>query len=407
MKVRTASFGARLGVLGVALFGLAWAALAAPVSAETVKVGLILTFSGRDAALADEIDKGINLYTKLHAKDLPQGVAVELVRRDDTGPNPDVAKRLARELILQDKVQILTGGQWTPNAMAVGALTKDAKIPFVVMTAGGSAVTQQSPYVIRTGWTLWQSSYPLGQWAAKNGIKKVYTVVSDFAPGHDAEAGFTRGFTEGGGQIVGSVRVPLNTSDYLPFLQKAKDANPDAVFHFNPGGPQATAFMKAFSDIGIAGSKIKIIGPGDITSDEELPNMGKAALGAITMLHYSPVGDRPANKAFVAAWEKEYGPHFAPTLFAVAGWDGMKAIYDAVIALKGQMDPDKTMEFLSHWKNPDSPRGPVEIDPQTRDLVQNEYIREVKEVNGKPANVEIETVGHFADPWKTLPRPVQ
>lgn len=382
-------------------------ALPAAASAETIKVGVILTYSGRDAALGEQIDRAINLYVKLHKADLPAGIDVELVRRDDTGPNPDVAKRLAQELILREKVQILTGGQWTPNATAVAALSKEAKIPFVVMTAGGSAVTLQSPYLVRTGWTLWQSSYPLGSWAAKQGFKRAYTVASDFAPGHDGEEAFSKSFTEAGGQIIGSVRIPLKTSDYLPYLQKVKEANPDAVYVFNPGGSQATAFMKAFDDIGLTGGKIKIIGPGDITSDDELGNMGKAALGVTTLLQYSPTADRPSNKAFVAAWKKEYGEAAIPTFFAVAGWDGMKAIFDAIKAQNGKaqngkMDADRTMETLRNWSNPDSPRGPIHIDPETRDIVQNMYIRRVDNVGGKFVNTEIETIEQISDPWKAL-----
>lgn len=383
--------------------GMGLAVLAAmPARAETVKVGVILTYSGRDAALGEQIDRAINLYVKLHGADLPAGTNVELVRRDDTGPNPDVAKRLAQELILREKVQMLTGGQWTPNATAVAALSKEAKIPFVVMTAGGSAVTEQSPYVIRTGWTLWQTSYPLGQWAARQGLKKAYTVVSDFAPGHDGETAFIKGFGENGGEVVGSVRIPLKTSDYLPYLQKVKEANPEAVYVFNPGGPQATAFMKAFDDIGLTKSKVKILGPGDITSDDELPNMGKAAQGVTTLLQYSPSADRLENKEFIAAWKKEYGESSVPTFFAVAGWDGMKAVFDAIIAQKGKIDPDKTIAFLSNWSNPKSPRGPIKIDPATRDIVQNQYVRRVEEVGGKLVNVELETIPQVADPWKAM-----
>ncbi len=379
------------------------AALAAfPAGAETVKVGVILTYSGRDAALGEQIDRAINLYIKLHGAELPAGTSVELVRRDDTGPNPDVAKRLAQELILREKVQMLTGGQWTPNATAVAALSKEAKVPFVVMTAGGSAVTEQSPYVIRTGWTLWQTSYPLGQWAARQGLKKAYTVVSDFAPGHDGETAFIKGFTENGGDVVGSVRIPLKTSDYLPYLQKVKEANPETIYLFNPGGPQATAFMKAFDDIGLTRSKVRILGPGDITSDDELPNMGKAALGVTTLLQYSPSADRPENKEFVAAWKKEYGEASVPTFFAVAGWDGMKAVFDAIIAQKGKVEADKTIAFLANWSNPKSPRGPIKIDPATRDIVQNQYIRRVEEVGGKLANVEVETIPQVSDPWKAM-----
>ena len=373
----------------------------APVNAETIKVGVILTYSGRDAALGEQIDRAVNLFVKLHANELPPDVKVELIKRDDTGVNPDLAKRLAQELVLRDQVQILTGGQWTPNAMAIAALTKEAKVPFVTMTAGGSAVTLQSPYVVRTGWTLWQTSYPLGDWAAKQGWKNAYTVVSDFGPGHDGEAAFTKGFTEGGGTIVGSVRIALKTTDYLPYFQKIKDVNPDVIYMFNPGGPQATAFMKAFDDVGIIKSKIKLIGPGDITSDDELPNMGRSALGVVTLGQYSPAATRLTNVDFVAAWKKEYGANSVPTYFAVAGWDGMRAIYDAIKAQKGKIDPDATMKFLREWSNPNSPRGPIRID-QAGDLVQNLYLRRVEEKDGRLANIEFATIEQIGDPWKVF-----
>ena len=370
-------------------------------AAQTVKVGVIMTYSGRDAALGEQIDRAINLFAKLHEGELPPGVKVELVKRDDTGVNPSLAKRLAQELVLRDKVQILTGGQWTPNAMAIAALTKEAKVPFVTMTAGGSAVTLQSPYVVRTGWTLWQTSYPLAQWAAKQGWKNAYTVVSDFAPGYDGEAAFIKGFTEGGGTIVGSVRIPLATTDYLPYFQKIKDINPEVVYCFNPGGPQATAFMKAFDDVGIINSKIKLIGPLDITSDDELPNMGRSALGVVTLGQYSPAATRQANLDFIAAWKKEYGAQSTPTFFAMAGWDGMHAIYDVIKAQKGHIDPDATMTLLHQWSDPNSPRGPIRIDG-AGDLVQNLYLRRVDEKNGQLANIEFATIEQIGDPWKTF-----
>lgn len=374
-----------------------------PAEAETIKIGVILTYSGRDAALGEQIDRAVNLFVKLHENELPPGVKVELIKRDDTGVNPALAKRLAQELVLRDQVQILTGGQWTPNAMAIAALTKEAKVPFVTMTAGGSAVTLQSPYVVRSGWTLWQTSYPLGEWAAKQGWKNAYIAVSDFAPGYDGEAAFTKSFTEGGGKIVGSVRIPLATTDYLPYFQKIKDMNPDVVYVFNPGGPQATAFMKAFDDIGITRSTIKLIGPLDITSDEELPNMGRSALGVVTLGQYSPAATRQTNVDFVAAWKKEYGAGSVPTYFAVAGWDGMQAIYDAIKAQKGKIDPDATMKFLRGWSDPNSPRGPIRID-QAGDLVQNLYLRRVEEKDGHLANVEFATIAQTGDPWKVFNR---
>jgi len=390
----------RSGVFIVATLLLAFV-YSAPASAQTVKIGVILTYSGRDAALGEQIDRAINLYAKLHDKDLPSGVKVELVKRDDTGVNPSLAKRLAQELVLRDQVQILTGGQWTPNAMAVAGLTKEAKVPFVTMTAGGSAVTVQAPYVVRTGWTLWQTSYPLAQWAAKQGWEKAYIAVSDFAPGYDGEAAFTKGFTDGGGTIVGSVRIPLATTDYLPYFQKIKDMNPDVVYVFNPGGPQSTAFMKAFDDVGIVKSNIKLIGPQDITSDDELPNMGNSALGVVTLGEYSPAATRPSNLDFIAAWKKEYGADSTPTFFAMAGWDGMHAIYDAIKAQNGKIDPDETMKFLHQWSDPNSPRGPIRIDA-AGDLVQNLYLRRVQEQNGHLANVEFETIEQIGDPWKTF-----
>jgi branched-chain amino acid transport system substrate-binding protein len=395
--------GAKLlrgGAVAGAALALALMATGA-ATAQTVKVGVILTYSGRDAALGEQIDRAIDLYVKLHEKDLPPGVKVELIKRDDTGVNPDLAKRLAQELVLRDQVQILTGGQWTPNAMAVAALTKQAKMPFITMTGGGSAITLNQPYVVRTGWTLWQTSYPLGLWAAKQGWKNAYTVVSDFLPGHDGEAAFIKGFTEGGGNIVGSVRIALKTTDYLPYFQKVKDANPDVIYVFNPGGPQATAFMKAFDDIGIVKSKIKLIGPSDITFDEELPNMGRSALGVLTIGQYSPAATRPANLDFVAAWKKAYGADSIPTFFAIAGWDGMQAVFDVIKAQKGKIDPEETMKLLHSWSNPNSPRGPVRIN-ETGDIVQTLYMRRVEEKNGKIENIEYEKAGEYGDPWKTF-----
>ncbi len=383
------------------LLGIAAAITFAGVArADVVKVGMILTYSGPDASLGELIDRGASLYVKLHGADLPAGTTVEIIKRDDTGVNPDVAKRLAQELIVRDKVNILTGGQWTPNTMAIGALSKQAKMPYVVMGAGGSNVTVDAPYVIRTSHTLWQSSYPLGLWAAKKGYKSAYILVSDFAPGHDAEAAFTKSFTENGGKVVSSVRVPMKTTDYLPYMLKVKEANPDLLFMFNPGGPKATAFMKAIADIGITGSKIQVIGTGDITSDEELPNMGRAPLGVITVHHYSAAATRKANLAFVAAWKKEYGANSTPSFFSSGGWDGMKAIYDAIRAQKGKVTPEGTMAYLRKWSNPDSPRGPIRIETETGEIIQHQYVRRVEERDGHLANIEIETLPQTGDPQK-------
>jgi branched-chain amino acid transport system substrate-binding protein len=372
--------------------------------AQTVKVGVINTYTGPLAAAGDQMQRGIDLYMKLHQKDLPAGVSIELIKRDDTGPNPEVAKRLAQELITRDKVQLLTGVIWTPNALSIAPLATEAKVPFIIMNAGTAMITTKSPYIARVSFTLWQSSYPLGTWAAKNGLKNVYTLVSDYGPGIDAETAFTKAFTAGGGTIAGAVRMPVTTPDFVPFLQRAKDAKPDAVFCFVPAAKEAVSFMKAFGDLGLRAAGIKLIGPGDITPDEELPGMGDVALGTITMHHYSAAGDRPANKAFVAAYKAQYGAKDEPGFVAADSYDGMAAIFHVVIAQHGNIDGDKTMELLKGWKD-DSPRGPIMIDPETRDIVQNEYLRRVDKVNGQLQNTEIETIPMVKDPWKELNKP--
>ena len=376
--------------------------VAATAAAQTVKIGVVNTFSGPAASFGELGDKAMKLYMKLHANELPRGVKLELITRDDGGPNPDKAKQLAQELIVRDKVSLITGAVFTPNALAIAPLATEAKMPFLVINAGTSIVTTRSPYIVRDSFTLWQSSYPLGQWAAKK-YKRAYTLVSDYGPGHDAEAAFSEAFKAGGGQIVGAVRVPVQNPDFAPYMQRVKDAKPDALMVFIPAGKTATAVMKTFADLGLAGAGVHLIGPGDITTDEELPNMGDVALGVMTVFHYSAAADRPANKRFVAAWKKEYGPQSTPNFAAVAAWDAMAMIYAALREQKGKLDAERTLDLFKHWKNPDSPRGPIAIDPETRDIVQSEYLREVRKVNGQLANVELETVATaLKDPWKEL-----
>jgi len=381
------------------------AAASGLASAQTVKIGIMTTYSGPGAAQGDQLDKGFKLYLKLNGSKLPPGVKVEPIFRDDTGANADAAKRLAQELIVRDKVQFLTGFVWTPNAAAIAPLTAEAKVPYVSANAAGVAIPRMSPYVARVSFTLWQSSYPLGQWAAKK-FKRAYTVVSDFAPGHEAEEAFTKGFKDAGGQIVGSARVPMTATDFIPYMQRVKDAKPEVIFAFNPAGKQATAQMKAYADLDLNKAGIKYIGTGDITTDEELHNMGDAALGVMTVHHYSAAADRPANKSFVAAYKKEYGEKLDPSFMAVGAWDAMDMIFHAIREQKGKIDPDKTMQIFRNYKNPNSPRGPIQIDPETRDIVQNEYLREVRKVGGQLANVELETVEtQYKDPWKVFNKP--
>jgi len=369
---------------------------------QTVKIGFITSYSGLNGNLGPYMERAVRLYMKQHEKELPPGVKIELLTRDDTGPNPDKAKQLAQELIVRDKVDLLAGVIFTPNALAIAPLTTEAKVPFVIMNAGTSVITTRSPYIIRASFTLWQASYPLGQWAAKK-FRTAYTLVSDFGPGHDSEEAFIKGFTEGGGKMLGSVRVPLQNPDWAAYMQRVKDAKPDVLKIFIPAGKTATAVMKNFSDLGLGAAGIKLIGPGDITTDEELPNMGEVALGVLTVHHYSAAAERPANKAFVAAWKKEYGANETPNFLSAGSWDGMDMIFQAIRAQKGKLDPDRTIEILKAYRNPNSPRGPISIDPETRDIVQNEYLREVRRVGGQLANVELETVGTAVkDPWKEL-----
>ncbi|HEX6979266.1 MAG TPA: ABC transporter substrate-binding protein [Alphaproteobacteria bacterium] len=382
-----------LGAAALALAGTA-------AQADTIKIGLLFTLSGPGASLGDQMDKAVQLYVKQHEKELPPGTKIELIRRDETGPKPDVVKRLAQELITRDRVQVLAGFTYTPNAMATAPLATEAKVPMIVMNAGTSAIVRQSPYIARTSFTMWQSGYPLGQWAAtQKGVKTGYTAVADYAPGHDIEQSFIKGFTEAGREIIGSIRMPVFAQDYTPFLQRVKDAKPDVLCIFVPAGKQATAIVKAYNDLGMAEAGIRLIGPGDLTPDDELANMNELPEGIITTIHhYSAAADRPANKAFVEAWQKEYGKDSVPGFLAVGAYDGMAAIFHAIKAQNGKWDPDRAMEALKGWKH-ESPRGPMMIDPKTRDIVQNEYLRKLERVNGKLANIEIETIPMVEDPW--------
>jgi branched-chain amino acid transport system substrate-binding protein len=391
-----------MGGLAALLLG---AAAGAPAAAETVKIGVISTYSGPNAEPGIQIDRGLSLYVKEHAKDLPPGVKVQLVRRDDTGINPGIAKRLAQELITRDHVQFLCGVVWSPNAFAIGPIATEAKVPFVVMNASTSSLTRASPYIVRVSWTIWQKSYPLGKWAAKQGWKTAYTVVSDYAPGHDAEAAFTKAFTQAGGKVMAKERVPAKTPDFVPFLERVKDAKPDVVFNFNPGGTQATAFMKAWQTLGFKAAGINIIATDDLVTADELPNMGDAAVGVVTAGPYSLTAKRPANETFLADWKHEYGDKVVPIYASVAAWDGMAAIFDVIKETKGKFTGEQAISILSHWKTKDSPRGDIAIDPKTRDIVQNIYLRKVEKVNGRLVNVRFATIPQVKDPWKELNPP--
>src|SRR6201987_2732148 len=393
------------GLFGTVVVGTALAAASGPLAAQTVKVGLINSYTGFVAQAADQGQKGSDLYFKEHEKDLPPGVKIDVLRRDDTS-NPEVGKRLAQELITPDHVQLLTGVVLSPVAAAVAPMTAEAKVPLLLdIAAAGAAIPRLSPYVARISFTLWQESYPIGKWAAEQGWKTGYSAVSDFIPGHDAEAAFTKAFTDGGGKMIGSVRFPPSNPDFSPFVQRIKDAKPDVVFIFVPAGTQATAMIKAMQDLGLREAGINVVAPQDLLPDEELPRMGDTPLGLITSGTYSADAKRPANEVFLAAGKREYGVKSLPDFFSVDAWDGMAAIYGLVKETKGNFTADQAMAFLSHWKDPDSPRGPIMIDPETRDIVQNVYIRRVEKQGDKLVDLEIATIPMVKDPWKELNPP--
>jgi len=370
---------------------------------KVVKVGISLAMSGPVAALGESIWHGVSLYQKLHQDSLPNGLKIEVIQRDDAGNSDDI-KRIAQELVVRDGVQILGGVALSPQAFALAPLVTRAKIPLVIMNASTARITRESPYIVRTSCTLWQTSFTLGEWAAANGHKKVYTLVADYAAGLDAEAAFTKGFTGKGGQIVGSVRAPVATTDYLPYMQNIKNSGADTVFMFVNAG-RINAATTAFAGAGLKQSGVGLIGPGDVAMDDDIANMGDNVVGMVTAGVYFVKNPVRENSEFLEAWKKEYGANALPNFLSVAGWDGMTAIYDLVRSTGGNFTPDQAMQFLSNWKDPASPRGPVAIDPQTRDIVQTVYINRVEMVDGKPTNVNLSKVENVKDPWKQLNPP--
>ena len=352
---------------------------------ETVKIGLILPMTGPFTSTGRQIEAAARLYMQQKG-DTVAGKKIQLIVKDDTGV-ADVTKRLAQELIVNDKVSVTAGFGLTPLALATAPLSTQAKVPQVIMAAATSTIPDASPFIVRTTFTLPQATIPLAEWAAQNGMKKVLTLVSDYGPGIDAEKAFSGTFAKAGGQ-VDNLRVPLQNPDFSPFLQKVADAKPDALFVFVPSGVGAQ-FMKQFVERGLDKGGIKLIGTGDVTDDDILNGMGDAALGTITAHHYSAAHDSPENKAFVDAFKKATNG-MRPNFMAVGGYDGMHLIYEGLKKTGGAggqalVDAMKGMSWTS-------PRGPVTLDPQSRDLVQNIYVRRVERVGGELHNVEFATI---------------
>jgi branched-chain amino acid transport system substrate-binding protein len=392
----------RSGLLTAAIAGVV--ALAFPERAaradDAIKVGLILESSGPFASQARQIANGARAYIKAHG-DTVAGKKIELVLKDVGGPAPDVSKRLAQELVTRDKVQFLGGFVLTPNALAVAPVATQAKVPTIIMNAATSIITTKSPYIARVSFTLSQVAAPLAEWAAKNKIKHVYTLVSDYGPGNDAEATFQKVFTAHGGAIAGSVKVPLKNPDFSPFIQRIKDAKPEAVFVFVPAGEASVGFMKAFAERGLDKAGIRLIGTGDLTDDDVLTAMGDPALGVISTHQYSAAHESPENTAFKKAYAEVAGAGVRPNFMAVGGWDGMHLIYDTVKKLGGNIDGDKAMAFITSGVTIQSPRGTIAIDPTTRDVVQDVYVRKVQKVGGQLYNIEFDKVAKVKDPGKS------
>ena len=377
------------------LFGLA--SLAAQAQ-ETIKVGVIAAFSGPFADYGKQMEGGIKAYMKQHG-DTVAGKKIELVIKDTTGPSPEIAKRLAQELVVRDKVDILAGFGLTPEALAVAPIAEQAKKPMIVMNAATSIITTKSNYIARVSMTLPQISGPMATWAVKNNIKRVVTLVADYGPGIDAETAFKTNLLGGGGQVIESIRVPLRNPEFAPFVQRIKDAKPEAVFVFVPAGEQGVAFMKSYRERGLAEAGIRVIATGDLTDDHVLPAMGDATLGVITSFHYSAAHDSPENKTFLKNFAAANPNGGRPNFMAVAAYDGMHAIYEVARKLNGKIDGDRAMAVLKGMKIP-SPRGPLTIDAQTRDAVQTVYIRKVEKVNGELYNVEFDKFENMKDTGK-------
>lgn len=361
---------------------------------ETVKIGLVIAMTGQQASTGKQLKAAVDLYMKEHG-DTVAGKKIQVILRDSASV-PDNSKRLAQELIVNDKVSILAGFEVTPAAMVVAPLATEAKVVELVMAAGTSVITERSPYIARTSFTLPQSSVIIADYALKNNMKNIVTMVSDYAPGADAEKSFTGQLTAGGGKVIESIKIPLANPDFAPFLQRAADAKPDAIFVFVPSGQGAT-FMKQFAERGLDKAGIKVIGPGDVTDDDLLPQMGDAVLGVVTAHMYSADHNSPMNKKYVEAFTK--ANNFRPNFMSVGGYDGMHLIYEALKKTGGKADGDSLIAAMKGMKW-ESPRGPISIDPETRDIIQNIYIRKVEKKNGQLYNVEFQTFNDVKDPGK-------
>ena len=373
-------------ILALAILGL----MTGTASADVIKVGVIGTMSGPYALFGANYKMGIDAWVAEHGNKVGSH-EIEFLYRDEEGPNPAKSKALAQELIVKDKVQYLAGIYFTPNAMAVAPLLEESKTPLVVLNAATSSIVEKSPYIVRTSFTMWQNTVPAANVAFKNGSKKVAIAVSDYGPGIDAEAAFKKTFEADGGAVVEAIRIPLNTTDFSPIMQRIKSSGADTIFTFLPSGPPTLGFIKAYVDNGLKADGVKLRSTGDVVTEIDLPGIGDSAIGILSTYHYAVSHDSPENKAFLASIVKNGGKVDDVAMTGVAAYDGARVIYKMIEATDGQRDPDKAIAAVKGRKWI-SPRGPVSIDPDTRHIRQNVYLRTVTKVDGKLINKEGDTI---------------
>ncbi len=381
----------------IAMLGLAWSG----ANAETVKIGVVLPYSGGAAQFGEQIDRGMNLFVSQH-KEAFGGHEIELIKRDSKRPGGDIAKNAVQELITREKVDLLTGFVFSPNAMASAPLINQAKVPMVIMNAGTAWIPKLSPYIARVSFTMWHAGYPMGGYASESlGCKTAVVGFTNYPPGKDSRNAFTTGFEKAGGKVLEAIPMggPRQVPDFTPFFQRVKNAKPDCFYVFVPAGNHAVAVVKTYANLGMRAAGIRLIGPGDITQDTKLQDMPKEAAGMITVHHYSADYKTPVNLAFVKAWKAAYGADTTPDFMGVAGYDGMAAIAHAIKAQNGAVSADGTIKALSGWSY-DSPRGKITIDPETRDIIQDSNVHKVVLKDGRMMIEVIGTIPQVKDPCK-------
>lgn len=385
--------GFKKAVMPLAALALAGAMGAA--NADEIRIGVIASFSGPYSNWGKHIQEASDLFLE-QQKGKVGTHTIKLIYRDVGGNNPARARQLAEELVVRDKVQYLAGLEFTPTALAVADVATQAKVPTVINNAGTSGILSRWPYLLRTGYTQWMVATPLAKWTAEQGGKKVFLAAADYAPGLDAIAAFRKAFVEAGGSVVGELKIPLNTTDFSPYMQKIKEANPEYLYMFMPLGPSAVSFIKTFGARGLDKAGIKLMATAE-TEESEIASYGDAAAGIVTALHYSPASTTPTNQAFVAALRKKYGPATIPNVASISAYDSMKVIFEMIRATDGKQDGDKAMAAIKGYAW-ESPRGPVTVDPQTRELIQNIYIRRIEKVGGAYVNQPFKTYPAIKDP---------